>query len=381
MAIELKNLRKVFDENFVAVNDINCTFEDKTLTVLIGPSGCGKTTTMKMINRLIERSGGDILFNGTSIDEMNRIQLRRSIGYVIQEIGLFPHMTIYENIAVVPRLLKWKEDKIRKRIDELLDLVNLDPKINAPKYPSQLSGGQKQRVGVARGLAADPDILLMDEPFGAIDPINREKLQDGFLEIQQEIHKTIIFVTHDIREAIKIGDRIVILDRGNIVQYDDTMNVIHNPKNQFVEDLLGADRGLKGLELIRIKDNYDTDYFSFNKEKNITVQEALDKFKEQHRTFGFVVDGQDRLEGYVTRKGLEKAEDKSQPITPHIRETTTIRPQANLMEALSMMFTTSITSVPVINDREKLLGVIRFRELLDKVEEITLQIQQEGEEE
>jgi osmoprotectant transport system ATP-binding protein len=380
MAIELKNLRKVFDGNFVAVNDINCTFEDKTLTVLIGPSGCGKTTTMKMINRLIERSGGDILFDGTSIDEMNRIQLRRSIGYVIQEIGLFPHMTIYENIAVVPRLLKWKEDKIRKRIDELLDLVNLDPKINAPKYPSQLSGGQRQRVGVARGLAADPDILLMDEPFGAIDPINREKLQEGFLEIQQEIHKTIVFVTHDIREAIKLGDRIVILDRGNIVQYDDTMNVIHNPKNQFVEDLLGADRGLKGLELIRIKDNYDTDYFSFNSEEKITVEAAIDQLKEQHRAFGFVVDGQDRLKGYVTRKELRKAEDKNQPIAPHIKETTTIRPEANLMEALSMMFTTSITSVPVINDREKLLGVVRFRELLDKVEEITLQIQEEGEE-
>jgi osmoprotectant transport system ATP-binding protein len=379
MAIELKNLKKVFDQNIVAVNDLSCTFEDKTLNVLIGPSGCGKTTTMKMINRLIERSGGDILFDGTSIDSINRIELRRNIGYVIQEIGLFPHMTVYDNIAVVPRLLKWKEDRIRKRIDELLELVNLDPKLNAPKFPSQLSGGQRQRVGVARGLAADPKILLMDEPFGAIDPINREKLQDGFLEIQKEIHKTIVFVTHDIREAIKLGDKILILDRGNLVQYDDTLNIVHTPKNQFVEDLLGTDRGLKGLELIRIQDNYDTDYFSLNSEKKISVQEAIDQLKQNRRPFGFVVDGQERLVGYVTRKELQKAEDKGQPFTPHIKETSSIRPQANLMEALSMMFTTSITSAPVVNDRDKLLGVVRFKELIDKVEEITLNVQEEEE--
>jgi len=250
MSIEFKNVVKEYEVGFRAVDNLNISFEDKKLTILIGPSGCGKTTTLKMINRLIEKTSGEIIVDGTSLDEIDPIKLRRSIGYVIQEIGLFPHMTVFDNIAVAPRLMRWDESRTKKHVYELLDLVNLEPSDFAEKYPGQLSGGQRQRVGVARGLASDPKIVLMDEPFGAIDPINREKLQDGFLEIQAKIEKTIIFVTHDIREAIKLGDKIVILDNGKLVQYADTMTVVQEPANEFVEDLLGADRALKGLELV-----------------------------------------------------------------------------------------------------------------------------------
>src|SRR6056297_365083 len=238
MSIKLKNLKKNYND-FTAVNNINLEFQNKKLSVLIGPSGCGKTTILKMINRLIERTSGDIIINGKSIEEINTIDLRRSMGYVIQEIGLFPHMTVFDNIAVVPKLLKWNENKIKNRVYELLDLVNLDPSINVKKFHAQLSGGQRQRDGVARGLAADPDILLMNEPFGAIDPINRETLQNGFLEIQEKIQKTIVFVTHDIREAIKLGDRIVILNQGNVEQEGSTLDVVKKPKNQFVREILG----------------------------------------------------------------------------------------------------------------------------------------------
>ena len=272
MQIRLKNLTKEYDNGaFKAVDNISLTFEESKLTVLIGPSGCGKTTSLKMINRLIERTGGDILFDEKSIDEMDRIHLRRKIGYAIQNIGLFIHMSVFDNIAVVPRLLKWPEQKIKNRVEELLELVNLDPEVNMYKYPAQLSGGQKQRIGVARSLAADPDVILMDEPFGAIDPINREKLQDAFIEIQEKIKKTIIFVTHDIREAIKLGDKIVIMDNGHIVQYDDTINVVNQPENEFVESLLGSDRALKGLEMLRVKDNYIKDFVSINAEEVKTV--------------------------------------------------------------------------------------------------------------
>ncbi len=375
MAIECKKLRKQYGD-FIAVNDIDITFEDSSLNVLIGPSGCGKTTTLKMLNRLIERSGGEIFFDGVSMDDMNRIELRRSIGYVIQEIGLFPHMSIFENIAVVPRLLKWPEDKIEKRVKELLNLVNLEPGRFVGKYPAQLSGGQRQRIGVARGLAADPKVLLMDEPFGAIDPINREVLQDSFLEIQQDIHKTIVFVTHDIREAIKLGDKIAILNKGKIVQYDDTMTVIHNPLNSFVEEILGSDRGLKGLELIRIKDTYDKNFFCLEGDDSSRVGEILKELENENKNFGFLVDGNRRLTGYILHRDLRKA-NKDETIQEYIKRTETIQPFASLMDALSLMFTNALAAVPVVNDDNTLLGIVRFNKVLEKVEEITLEIQDE----
>ncbi|TYB89326.1 MAG: betaine/proline/choline family ABC transporter ATP-binding protein [Kosmotoga sp.] len=364
MAIELVDLKKHYPDGTKAVNGLNLTIEDKKLTILIGPSGCGKTTTLKMINRLIERSDGDIKFDGTSIDNINPIQLRREIGYVIQEIGLFPHMTVYENIAIVPKLLKWNEQKIKDRVDELLDLVNMDPEIYRSRYPAQLSGGQRQRIGVARGLAADPDILLMDEPFGAIDPINREKLQEAFLEIQDKIQKTIVFVTHDIREAIKLGDKIAILDQGKLAQYDDTEEIVHNPSNEFVEDILGSDRALRGLEIMKVHDYYDKDFFVLEIKDKPNAKDGLEEMKKHNRTYSFVIDEKERIMGYVTKKRLEKA-DKNKNIKEFIRPAEVIQPYSNLMEGMTIMMASGLSVVPVVNDKEKILGVLRFKNLLD----------------
>lgn len=248
--IELKNLTRKFGKK-IAVNNLNMVMEKNRITMLIGPSGCGKTTTLKMINRLIESTEGDIIINGESIYNLDAVELRRSIGYVIQETGLFPHMNVFDNIAAVPRLLKWNEKKIKNRVEELLDLVTLNSSYMY-KYPLQLSGGERQRVGLARALAADPEILLMDEPFGAIDPINRAKLHDSFISIQEKIKKTIVFVTHDINEAIKLGDKIAILNNGDLIQHDNVNNILYEPENEFVEKLLGHDRNIKALSLIHI---------------------------------------------------------------------------------------------------------------------------------
>ncbi len=365
MQIRLDNLTKEYDKgSFKAVDGISLTFEESKLTVLIGPSGCGKTTTLKMINRLIERTSGDILFDEKSIDQMNRIQLRRQIGYAIQNIGLFIHMSVFDNIAVVPRLLKWPEKKIKNRVEELLELVNLDPEVHMYKYPAQLSGGQKQRIGVARSLAADPEVILMDEPFGAIDPINREKLQDAFIEIQEKIKKTIVFVTHDIREAIKLGDKIVIMDNGHIVQYDDTVNVVNNPENEFVESLLGSDRALKGLEMLRVKDNYITDFLSINANEVKTIGTALEYMQKNKKSYTYVVGKNGKLLGYCTAEAL-KRRDKHEELIERVKQTESVQPYSNLMEAIITMVESGLTSCPVVNSKDQLLGIIRFKTLVD----------------
>ena len=257
--IELEEVTKIYTSK-VAVKDLSMKILDGQITVLIGPSGCGKTTTLKMINRLIEATSGDIKIDGTSIYSLDPILLRRQVGYVIQEIGLFPHYTVLDNIKVVPEMLKWSKKKVKERANELLELVNLPPKEYSNKYPTQLSGGEKQRVGVARALAANPEILLMDEPFGAIDPINRRTLQDFFLELQNRLKKTVVFVTHDISEAIKMGDKIAIMKEGQLVQFDETRNILEHPENDFVEELLGSDRTIKRLAILKVKDHLDTEF-------------------------------------------------------------------------------------------------------------------------
>jgi osmoprotectant transport system ATP-binding protein len=237
-----------------AIRDLSLDVPAGEICVLVGPSGSGKTTALRMVNRTVEITEGDILIGGTSIRDRDPAELRREMGYVIQQIGLFPHRTIGENIATVPRLLGWDRARIRDRTKELLELIGLDPGLG-DRYPSQLSGGQQQRVGVARALAADPPVMLMDEPFGAIDPINRERLQNEFLRLQTEIRKTVLFVTHDIDEAIKMGDRIAILQEGGrLAQYATPAELLMAPANDFVEDFVGADRALKRLALMRVRD-------------------------------------------------------------------------------------------------------------------------------
>jgi osmoprotectant transport system ATP-binding protein len=237
-----------------AVSRLSLDVPAGEICVLVGPSGCGKTTAMRMVNRTVEITSGDIEVGGTSVTERTPSQLRREIGYVIQQIGLFPHRTIAQNIATVPALLGWDRQRIRDRIHELLELISLPPEVG-DRYPAQLSGGQQQRVGVARALAADPPVMLMDEPFGAIDPINRERLQNEFLRLQAEIRKTILFVTHDIDEAIKMGDRIAVLREGGILaQFATPAELLMDPADEFVEDFVGADRALKRLALMRVSD-------------------------------------------------------------------------------------------------------------------------------
>ena len=254
--IELRDLTKRYPgEETPAVDRVSMEIPKGEIVVFVGPSGCGKTTTLKMINRIIEPTSGSIIIDGEDVTNIDPNHLRRRIGYVIQQIGLFPHITIEGNVGTVPRLLGWDKDRTNARIDELLDIVGLDPSVYRSRYPKELSGGQRQRVGVARALAADPPVLLMDEPFGAIDPITRTRLQNEFLRLQEELQKTIAFVTHDIDEAIKMGDRIAILkEQSHIAQFATPEEILTNPADEFVEDFVGTGATLKRLKLTRVRD-------------------------------------------------------------------------------------------------------------------------------
>src|SRR3954454_16276625 len=262
--IRLERVSKTYDDGTTAVHELSLDVHRGELCVLVGPSGCGKTTTMKMVNRLIEPSGGRVLLDGDDVAKIDPVQLRRRIGYVIQQVGLFPHQTVRTNVATVPSLLGWDRKRARARVDELLDLVGLDPSTFAGRYPSQLSGGQRQRVGVARALAADPLVLLMDEPFSAVDPVARERLQTEFLRVQRELGTTVVFVTHDIDEAVRLGDRIAVLrEGGHLEQYDTPATVLGSPATPFVADFVGADRAVKRLSVTSIDvdalETYDGD--------------------------------------------------------------------------------------------------------------------------
>ena len=252
--IVLKGLTKKYpNQPSPAVDSVNMEIPAGEIVVLVGPSGCGKTTTMRMINRLIEPTSGTITIGGEDVTRLDDVQLRRKIGYVIQQIGLIPHLSIAQNVALVPKLLKWDKKRITERVDEMLTVVGLDPEQYRSRYPRQLSGGQQQRVGVARALAADPPIMLMDEPFGAVDPITRSRLQDEFLSLQQTLRKTIVFVTHDFDEALKIGDRIAVLREGSqIAQYDTPEAILANPADDFVEGFIGEGAALKRLHFERV---------------------------------------------------------------------------------------------------------------------------------
>jgi osmoprotectant transport system ATP-binding protein len=323
------------------------------ICVLVGPSGCGKTTAMRMVNRMVSITSGDILIDGKSVTTRKAFELRREIGYAIQQIGLFPHETVADNIATVPKLLGWSKDRIRTRVDELLDMVSL-PHDMAGRYPAQLSGGQRQRIGVARALASDPSIMLMDEPFGAIDPITRGRLQNEFLRLQAELRKTIVFVTHDIDEAIKMGDRIAVLKRGGVLaQYAPPAELLLEPADDFVEDFVGADRALKRLALLRVD---DVDLWTAPRVRpGDPAAEARAKAAETDLPYPLLIDADGKPLGWLSERDLagERVPDRADTApTPLIDHDSVLR------DALAALLGEDVQYGPVIDARGAVVGVL-----------------------
>ncbi|WP_406382291.1 ABC transporter ATP-binding protein [Streptomyces sp. NBC_01618] len=315
--IRFEHVTKRYADGTTAVDDLSFEVAEGELVTLVGPSGCGKTTTMKMVNRLIEPTGGRIFLDGDDISAIDPVQLRRRIGYVIQQVGLFPHRTVLENTATVPHLLGWKRGKGRERAAELLDLVGLDPSVYGDRYPEQLSGGQRQRVGVARALAADPPVLLMDEPFGAVDPVVRERLQNEFLNLQEQVRKTVLFVTHDIEEAVRLGDRIAVYGQGSIEQFDSPATVLGAPATPYVADFVGADRGLKRLSVTPIEEG------DLDQPPVVHLDDSLARATERLRAEGarwaVVLDGEDNLHGWIPADGSAATTATKDTVRAHAR--------------------------------------------------------------
>ena len=341
-----------------AVDNLSFSVARGEVCVLIGPSGCGKTTTLRMINRLIEPTGGRVFVDNQDISQVKPEKLRRSIGYAIQSVGLFPHMTVGANISVVPELLHWEEKRITARVEELLVLVGLDPGEYTGKYPNQLSGGEAQRIGVARALSADPPILLMDEPFGAVDPLTRERLQVQFIDIQKKLKKTIILVTHDLDEAIRLADRIAIMESGRLVQYDTPEAILSKPANKFVHDFIGTDRALKRLSRIGIERFVKTPP---SVSLDASMEEAR-KVCEQCR-WVWVVDKDKRLIGWVDRSNLAEASSIREAAVAVDRESVAIMPSATLKEALSRMLSQGLNNIPVVDTLGRLAGEVTLGDI------------------
>jgi osmoprotectant transport system ATP-binding protein len=364
--LDLEHVTKIYSDGTKAVNDISFGVEEGELCVLLGPSGCGKTTTMKMINRLISMTEGKISLNGVDIMQTDENRLRQEIGYAIQEIGLFPHMTVGENIGVVPELKGWSKERRREQAKKLLQMVQMDPDDFIDKYPRELSGGQRQRVGVARSLGADPSVLLMDEPFGAIDPITRVQLQNEFLKIQQDIKKTIVFVTHDIYEAIKMGDKIALMNEGRIVQYATPFNVLFHPKDEFVADFVGTDRELKGLQLIRTKEVMQKSPPTAKRDEKVkTLLERVRRKKITHEIP--VTDEKGRFAGWVDPAGL-KGEEVHENLLP-----SKVTGSANtvLDEALSIMLGGRQRALAITDKDNKLQGLLTFSDIQRALGEVS----------
>jgi osmoprotectant transport system ATP-binding protein len=347
-------------QNEPAIRDLSLEVEAGEICVLVGPSGSGKTTALRMVNRTVEITEGDILIGGTSVRERDPAELRREMGYVIQQIGLFPHRTIAQNIETVPRLIGWDRTRIHGRVEELLALIGLDPSLR-DRYPSQLSGGQQQRVGVARALAADPPVMLMDEPFGAVDPINRERLQNEFLRLQAEIRKTILFVTHDIDEAIKMGDRIAILEEGGrLAQYATPAELLMAPANGFVEDFVGADRALKRLALMRVSDiDLWEAPLAFVGQSTDEVKAKLERAEVPH---ALLVDSERRPVGWLSDSDLQAG---TVPRTPDTSPEPILDLDDVMRDALADLLQSETQYAPVTDRNGRIAGVLSIEIISD----------------
>lgn len=363
--IRLAGVSKTYSRAQVpAVDSLSLEVPQGHICVLVGPSGCGKTTTMKMINRLIEPSGGAIYIDGQDCARVNVIDLRQRIGYVIQEIGLFPHMTIAENIATVPRAQKWAEARIQERVDQLLELVGLDPATYRHRYPRDLSGGQRQRVGVARAMAADPPILLMDEPFGALDPINRAKLQNEFLRIQEDLAKTIIFVTHDIDEAIKMGDEIAVMRRGKLVQYGPPEEILRQPADEFVANLIGGNRTIKRLSLLRVAEVANRQAATTTPPE-ATREEVEAQLAQSDLGAVIVLDSQQYPWGFISSQELLHRHGRAGELAESLPDV--VEEDATLNDALSVMLASGESWVAVVDGRGRFQGVVRIADIFGAV--------------
>lgn len=378
--IEMVDLVKSYDGKINVVDGLNMHIEKGELVVLIGKSGSGKSTTLRMINRLIKITSGDILIEGESIKSQDPIKLRRKIGYVIQKIGLMPHMTVGQNIELIPQLEGWNSADRKKRAKELLELVDLPPKEYYNRFPSELSGGQQQRIGVARALAVNPEIILMDEPFSALDPITRDQLQQEILKLQDELHKTIVFVTHDMDEALKIADRIAVLKDGEIIQYDTPEEILKNPVNDYVREFVGNDRLWQSPEYLYAKDIM---------RKNVTLigthrspAQAIEMMKSKDTYVGYIVDTESKpprkFMGEVSMNQLKNVRKHEQRML-QIMDTNVpfVYEHTNMMEVLSIMQNQNYKRVPVLNRDHCVVGYINRSSILNVITDVMPEVDYE----
>lgn len=360
--IEIKNITKSFKNN-VVLNNINISIKKGELFVLIGASGCGKTTLLKMINKLIKPTSGDILINGKSIYEQDTIKLRRNIGYVIQQTGLFPHMTVRENIELISKLEGQDSDSLLPKTERLLNMVDLPPDKYMDRYPSELSGGQLQRVGVARAFATDSDVILMDEPFSALDPITRADLQDQLFEIQQDLKKTILFVTHDMDEAIKLASRICILKSGNILQLDTPYEILKNPADEYIEGFIGTNKFWSSPEFIKAKDVM-IDNPVVGKGKHNILQ-AIRTMRKEGVDGLIIVDKENVFKGLVRLNTLQTIEEKETLIEDIlVKDSPVVTTEESFYNIMEIFNTQNVSYIPVLDDNNKLQGLITKSSLL-----------------
>lgn len=367
--IEFQHVSKIYKGGKIAVDDIHLSFGKGEFICFIGTSGSGKTTSMRMINRMTEPTKGKILIDGQDIQKMNAVELRRKIGYVIQSIGLMPHMTIRENITLVQKLLKVDQEKRNQTAEKMIDLVEL-PREMLDRYPSELSGGQQQRIGVVRALAADQDIILMDEPFGALDPITRDSLQDLVKDLQERLGKTIVFVTHDMDEALKLASKIAIMSEGKVVQFDTPENILRHPANQFVEELLGEDRLLQAKpDTTRVNEVMLNTAITITTEKSL--QEALRLMREKRVDTLLVTDNQNILKGFVDIETINKNRGLTSSVGDILQtDVFYVQENALLRNTLQRILKRGLKYVPVVDAHKKVVGIITRASLVDIVYDV-----------
>lgn len=366
--VRLEHIKKYYN-NTAVIEDMNLEINEGQLVVLIGPSGCGKTTTLKMINRIIEPTSGTIYINGEDITKVDPVKLRRSIGYVIQQIGLFPNMTIAQNVEIVPKLLKWDSEKRKKRTEELMHMVDMDPAIYADRYPAELSGGQQQRIGVLRALAAEPPLVLMDEPFGALDPITKEALQDEVKRLQKKLKKTIVFVTHDIDEALKLGDRIIIMKDGRVIQDASPEELLSKPADDFVSRFIGKHRLSNAMEINKVGDFMRTNPVTITRDKGTNESIALMKRKGVNSLL--VVNEDGLLEGIVTIENIREHGKSGKSIGDFIEtDVHTVSEDTDAKMAFDSLIDNKLEYLIVVDENNKVKGLVTKTSIVKALAEV-----------